>query len=61
MTDTFKRIAVSKDKYQCGCHWLRSPVWGDQLIQCSIHGQASAALIRKLERERRSPAVPGEQ
>lgn len=58
MTDTFKRVATGKDHYQCGCHWLRSPVWGDQLIQCPIHGQATVASVRKFERERQPLGKP---
>jgi hypothetical protein len=50
--DTFKRVAVDKDRYQCGCHWLRSPIWGDQLSQCPIHGAATVASVREFDRER---------
>jgi len=56
--DTFKRIKVSPDEYQCGCKWVRNPpnpygATGDVLIECPIHRQAGRARFLKFERERK--------
>jgi hypothetical protein len=51
MSDTFKRLKVSKDAMQCGCKWIRNE-HGDVLVQCQIHQQASNAMVKKFERER---------
>jgi hypothetical protein len=55
MTDTFNRRKVGADGFQCGCRWTRDPAFGDVLVQCPIHRQASDALVRKFERERGAP------
>lgn len=51
--DTFNRI-FTIDTAQCGCYWVRKR-FGDVLIQCPIHAQASAALLAKFERGRKTP------
>lgn len=57
--DTFNRNWTG-DVAQCGCRWaLDHPDFMDVargwiLIQCPLHKQASDALVRKFERERKA-------
>lgn len=55
--DSYNRIEVSKDTYQCGCHWIKDPDYGDVLVECPIHEQATIAHVRRtdgeIEKERR--------
>jgi hypothetical protein len=50
--DTYKRREVRPDVYQCGCYWTRTDEYGDVLVECDIHHQATVASVRKFERER---------
>jgi hypothetical protein len=61
--DIYRRVAVSANRYQCGCEWIRT--WdefgrGNRLVECVIHKQATAARVLKFERERgmKCQAVP---
>lgn len=51
--DTYKRIEIDEDHYQCGCYWYRCPEYGDVLKECPIHKQATLAVGKKFERERK--------
>lgn len=53
--DTFKRNKVSADAMQCGCHWTRHSQYGDVLVQCPIHKQASDSKVKEFERKRKKP------
>lgn len=52
--DDYKRREVVPGQYQCGCRWERRPGWGDVLVECPIHGQATRASVDRFERERSS-------
>lgn len=49
--DSFKR-RWDGDVAQCGCQWTRQAEWGDVLVQCAIHQQATNAWVAEFERER---------
>lgn len=49
--DSYKRRMISENEFQCGCHWTKDPVYGDVLVECPIHEQATMASVRKHERE----------
>jgi len=51
--DDYKRREVYTGVYQCGCRWERRQGWGDVLVECAIHGQATLASVERFERERR--------
>lgn len=51
--DSYQRIEVTPGVYQCGCKWLPRTEHGDQLKECAIHKQATAASVRKFDRERK--------
>lgn len=48
--DSYRRREVSPGVYQCGCHWVRSDLFGDILIECPIHAAATEASVRRFER-----------
>jgi len=52
--DTYKRREVSPGVYQCGCRWTRNPAFGDVLVECPVHRQATHTSVAKFERERAS-------
>jgi len=53
MSDDSYRRRFDGDTAQCGCRWERWPDFGDVLVECPIHKQATAASVERLERERR--------
>jgi hypothetical protein len=52
--DTYRRREVSPGVYQCGCYWTRCSEFGDVLVECDIHYQATVASVSKFEREART-------
>lgn len=51
--DTFKRRETSPGKYQCGCTWIRTPEFGDQLVECPFHHSVTIAKVEQFERKHR--------
>ena len=49
--DSYKRLQVAENEYQCGCYWGRNE-YGDVLHECPIHAAATVASVEKFERER---------
>lgn len=49
--DLYNRIEVAPGVYQCGCQWGRCE-YGDTLVECAIHAQATRARVARFERER---------
>lgn len=49
--DSYNRRKISEDEFQCGCHWIKDPDWGDVLVECPIHEQATIAHVRRTDRE----------
>jgi hypothetical protein len=47
----YRRRKVSPSSYQCGCRWERRPGWGDVMVECEIHRQATRAAVRRFERK----------
>lgn len=60
MSDSFNRIAnqLEPDRYQCGCHWVRTIEHGNVLKQCPIHEAATLASVRKFDREKSARSKP---
>lgn len=51
--DTHKRREVAPGVYQCGCHWTPDPRFGDVLVECAIHAQATRAAVARFDRRRK--------
>lgn len=51
--DSYNRIAVTKDKMQCGCHWENTKEYGDVLRECPIHKAATQASVIAFEKMRK--------
>lgn len=52
--DTYKRYEIAPNLYQCGCYWERQNGFGDVLVECIIHHQATVASVSKFERENKT-------
>jgi hypothetical protein len=55
--DDYKRVEISPNSgvYQCGCHWEKYDNEygkGDVLKECALHHAATAASVKKFDRER---------
>lgn len=53
MTDPYKRRLVDSDHHQCGCYWERNEEFGDVLIECEFHAQATEARSSKTQKQQR--------
>jgi hypothetical protein len=51
--DIYKRRKIGRDIMQCGCCWVENEHGsGQRLEECLIHRQATAARVRRFERQR---------
>ena len=49
--DSYNRIEVSPGVYQCGCRWVQDSNYGDVLVECTIHRQATISNVSKSFKE----------
>jgi hypothetical protein len=50
-SDPYRRRLVSENEYQCGCHWERRDGFGDVLVECAIHRQATTSTFERIDRD----------
>ena len=52
--DRYNRVKSGPDTYQCGCHWIKHPEFGDVLRQCPLHQAHTEAAVARFEREQKA-------